>query len=278
MGKKTDRAFITQKEWIADFGGKKLKVGDGTTSFRPLPYYCCALSFQPFEDPVANPEGVIYDITNIIPFIQKYKVDPMSGKAISAKDLTPLHFHRNDEGKYICPVTFKEFTDYSHIVAVRPSGNVYSWEAIDELNIKAKNWKDLLTDQPFTRADIITIQDPKDLLKRNTNTFYHIQTGLKVGSGKEDPLANIQMSESQKTMLRQLNVKHEKESAERKEKQQEITDQEKKSGKFSYLPGQSANFTSSSYSFDEVKVDARFVTKKSWRKRIRKTSYKYGRY
>lgn len=35
---------------------------------------------------------------------------------------------------------------------------MYSWEAVEELNVKAKNWKDLLNDTPFTRADIITIQ------------------------------------------------------------------------------------------------------------------------
>jgi peptidyl-prolyl cis-trans isomerase-like protein 2 len=81
-------------------------------------------------------------------------------------------------GKYHCPVTFKEFTDYTHIVASRVSGttstcalhttvvyvclllsgHVYSNEAIEELNVKPKNWKDLLTDQPFTKADLITIQ------------------------------------------------------------------------------------------------------------------------
>lgn len=31
-------------------------------------------------------------------------------------------------------------------------------QAIKELNIKTKNWKELLTDEPFTRADLITIQ------------------------------------------------------------------------------------------------------------------------
>jgi hypothetical protein len=31
-------------------------------------------------------------------------------------------------------------------------------QAIKELNIKPKNWKELLTDEPFTRDDLITIQ------------------------------------------------------------------------------------------------------------------------
>lgn len=48
-------------------------------------------------------------------------------------------------------------------MAVRPSGNVYAYEAVQELNIKPKFMKDLLTDQPFTRKDIIHIQDPMNL-------------------------------------------------------------------------------------------------------------------
>lgn len=31
-------------------------------------------------------------------------------------------------------------------------------QAIKELNIKIKNWKELLTDEPFTKEDLITIQ------------------------------------------------------------------------------------------------------------------------
>ena len=33
------------------------------------------------------------------------------------------------------------FTESTHIVAVKTSGNVYCFQAVDELNIKAKNWK-----------------------------------------------------------------------------------------------------------------------------------------
>ena len=36
-------------------------------------------------------------------------------------------------------------------------------QAVEELNIKPKNWKDLLDDTPFTRKDIIHIQDPLNL-------------------------------------------------------------------------------------------------------------------
>ena len=37
---------------------------------------------------------------------------------------------------------------------------VLTLQAVDELNIKPKNWKDLLTEEPFHRKDIIHIQDP----------------------------------------------------------------------------------------------------------------------
>lgn len=40
--------------------------------------------------------------------------------------------------------------------------HVYAWEAVDDLCIKAKNWKDLMTDAPFERKDLIMIQDPLD--------------------------------------------------------------------------------------------------------------------
>lgn len=36
-------------------------------------------------------------------------------------------------------------------------------QALEELNIKQKYWKDLLTDEAFTRKDIITLQDPMNL-------------------------------------------------------------------------------------------------------------------
>ena len=37
---------------------------------------------------------------------------------------------------------------------MRPSGNVYSWDAVEELNVKRKNWTDLMTGEAFTRKDV----------------------------------------------------------------------------------------------------------------------------
>lgn len=96
------------------------------------------------------------------------------------KSLLKLNFYRNSEGAYHCPVLFKPFTPNSHIVAVSTTGNVFSYEAIEQLNIKTKNWKDLINDKPFQRKDLIVIQDPKNLEKFNLSTFYHIKNNVRV--------------------------------------------------------------------------------------------------
>eukprot|EP01114_Cavostelium_apophysatum_P024533 TRINITY_DN9631_c0_g1_i1.p1 TRINITY_DN9631_c0_g1~~TRINITY_DN9631_c0_g1_i1.p1 ORF type:complete len:535 (-),score=123.63 TRINITY_DN9631_c0_g1_i1:3-1382(-) len=211
-------------------------------------------------------DGVVFDITNILPWLKKYKIDPITGKPLSAKDLIPLHFHKNEAGKYHCPITFKEFTEHTHIVAIKTSGHVYSWDAIEQLNIKPKNMKDLLTDTPFTRADIITIQDPMNLQRRNLANFHYIKTGMKINDEEEDPLNNIVMSEGQKRMLRELNEKHKQEVEVNREKRKEMEEAEMKAGEYTYIDASSLGFTSSSFSGTKVKVDARLINKQTDKK------------
>jgi len=54
------------------------------------------------------------------------------------------------------------------------------FQAVEQLNIKTGNWKDLMNDQPFTRKDIITIQDPNNAMKFNLSTFHHIKNNIRV--------------------------------------------------------------------------------------------------
>ena len=85
---------------------------------------------------------------------------------------------KNQEGKWHCPVTCKVFTDNSHIVAIKSTGSVFSYDAVYELNIKPKNYCDLLTNEPFSKADIITLVDPQNdihVRKRDINNFIHIK-------------------------------------------------------------------------------------------------------
>jgi peptidyl-prolyl cis-trans isomerase-like protein 2 len=76
------------------------------------------------------------------------------------------------------PITNKVFTASSHIVAIRTTGNVYSYNAIEELNLRPKNFTDLIDGSRFSRADIITIQDPQNpeiMVKRDINSFKHLE-------------------------------------------------------------------------------------------------------
>jgi peptidyl-prolyl cis-trans isomerase-like protein 2 len=49
----------------------------------------------------------VFDLTSIVPFIQQHKQDPTTGQPMTLKDVTKLHFHKLESGKYGCPITFK---------------------------------------------------------------------------------------------------------------------------------------------------------------------------
>ena len=162
----------------------------------------------------------------------------MTGGPLAASDLTKLTFHKNGEGKYHCPVLFKVFNSHSHIVAVKTTGNVYSYEAVKELNMKTKNMKDLLDSTPFTKADLITIQaagphrsaarrraapcrfappcvvvlscvpraarpqDPSDGSKRELASFSHVNEGLSAAKAKADD--GVRQTDATRRIMAQL--------------------------------------------------------------------------
>ncbi|KAG5089679.1 hypothetical protein JHK86_002291 [Glycine max] len=219
MGKKQhskDRMFITKTEWATEWGGAKSK--ENRTPFKRLPFYCCSLTFTPFEEPVCTPDGSVFDNMNITPYIVKYGKHPVNGAPLKHQDLIPLTFHKNSEGEYHCPVLNKVFTEFTHIVAVKTTGNVFCYEAVKELNIKTKNWKELLTDEPFTKDDLITIQNPNALDSKVLLDFDHVKNSLKVDDEElqkmsSDPTYNINMSGDIKQMLKELGTEKGKETA-----------------------------------------------------------------
>lgn len=163
--------YISASEWKNEFGGAKTaKIHH---EFKKLPFDCCSLNLTPFEHPVATKDGIIFDLLNILPWLKKHNKNPITNEPLNPKELFKLNFTKNDKNQYICPITFKIFTEHTHIVAIKTSGNVYEMDAINQLNIKTKNWKDLLTDQPFTRKDIITLQDPHNA--RNMLDFHFLK-------------------------------------------------------------------------------------------------------
>uniref|UniRef100_A0A8C3K966 Peptidylprolyl isomerase like 2 n=1 Tax=Calidris pygmaea TaxID=425635 RepID=A0A8C3K966_9CHAR len=140
------------------YGGKKAAdFGKRSVCFFP------SLSLQPFEYPVCTPDGTTLFISE-------------QSQGLHAK----LKLFYPPSGKYHCPVLFTVFTNNSHIVAIKTTGNVFAYEAVEQLNIKPKSYKDLLTDEPFTRQDIVTLQDPTNLDKFNVSNFFHVKNNIKV--------------------------------------------------------------------------------------------------
>ncbi|XP_043195486.1 RING-type E3 ubiquitin-protein ligase PPIL2-like [Amphibalanus amphitrite] len=232
MGKKQhqkDKLYLTATEWATQYGGHR-PTRPEDREFRRLPFTHCALSLQPFENPLCTADGHVFDLLHVVPFVRKYKIDPITGKPLEAKALIKLNFFKNSDGKYHCPVLFKVFTENSHIVAIKTTGNVMSYEAVEELNIKPQNWKELVTDEPFTRKDIITIQDPKNLQKFNLSAFYHIKNNIKVTDeeaerSRLDPQARLKKVNSvTKDVLEELDREY-------KPAQKEVKEQ-KKADKF----------------------------------------------
>ncbi|GJN69513.1 peptidyl-prolyl cis-trans isomerase cyp8 [Purpureocillium lilacinum] len=208
MGKGTDKLYITHSEWSssdaysASVGANASGRGGSSSSapFRRLPFNFCAASLQPFKNPVCTPDGTIFDVEVIGAWLDKHpNQNPVTGEPLHKKDLIRLNFARNAEsdslgaglsdgkGDLVDPVTFKVFTDNTHIVAVRHGAyaNVFAWETVERMNIKPKMWRDLVDDEPFTRADVITLQDPQNAASRNLDQFKFLRDGGEVQLTKE---------------------------------------------------------------------------------------------
>lgn len=199
MGKGTDKLYITHSEWSSsDAYSASVGAGAGSraqragASFRRLPFNFCAASLQPFKNPVCTPEGTIFDVEVISSWLDKNDTNPVNGQPLNPKDLIKLNFARNADaevdsnagptdgkGDMIDPVTFKVFTDNTHIVAIRHGtyANVFAWETVEQMNIKQKNWHDLVDDKEFGRKDIITLQDPQNAASRNLSEFQYLKDG-----------------------------------------------------------------------------------------------------
>ncbi|KAL8287646.1 hypothetical protein RQP46_003504 [Phenoliferia psychrophenolica] len=182
MGHGSDKLYITHSEWMdgghSSAAGARSRVTAG--AFARLPFDCCALTLKAFETPVCTEMGTIYELLAIIPFIRLHGSDPVTGKKLTSGDLIKLNFHKNGDDEFFDPVTFKVFNEHTPMVAIKTSGNVYARETIDQLNIKAGFWRDLMTDEPFTRADLITLQDPLNLQGRDLSQFDYIKRDLKI--------------------------------------------------------------------------------------------------
>ncbi|KAN0110489.1 peptidyl-prolyl cis-trans isomerase-like protein-like 2 [Hyaloscypha variabilis] len=208
MGKGTDKLYITHSEWSssdaysASAGSNVSQKAPNGANFKRLPFNFCAASLQPFKNPVCTLEGTIFDVEVISQWLEKHGTNPVTGKPLKDKDLIKLNFARNGDtdahdggggagegkGEMVDPVTFKVFTDNTHIVAIRhgSEANVFAWETVERLNIKPKMWLDLVDDREFSRSDIITLQDPQNIESRDLSQFKFLKDGETVLSKEQE--------------------------------------------------------------------------------------------
>lgn len=151
---------------------------------------------QPFSNPVCTADGTIFDDDHITSWLKKYGTNPVTGKPLKTAELVKLHFAKNEEGDMVDPVTFKIFTDNTHIVALGNTGNVFAYDTVERLNVRAKMWRDLVSEAEFGRKDIITIQDPQNIESRNLSSFKFIQEGADTLTEEQrrerkDPTRNV---------------------------------------------------------------------------------------
>ncbi|KDE05683.1 hypothetical protein MVLG_03917 [Microbotryum lychnidis-dioicae p1A1 Lamole] len=183
----SDRLYITHREHAGEFGAHSSSVGAQKKDrlLAKLPFDCCALTLKPVTHPVCTDQGTVYDLWSIIPFLRQHGTDPKTGTKLGPGDLTKLTFHRNAQGSYHDPVTFKPFNEHTHIVAIKTSGNVYAYETVHRLNLKPGSFNDLLTDHKFEKKDLITIQDPLNVEAKDLSKFDYVKRDLTFGEGEQ---------------------------------------------------------------------------------------------
>ncbi|KAF5385489.1 hypothetical protein D9757_005379 [Collybiopsis confluens] len=147
-----DRLYITHTEHSV-LGSHSASSGYKQKQEAPhpgatTPFDSCALSLQPFENPV-----------NIIPWLKQHdNTNPITKQPLTPTDLIQLHYHRKSsgDGEIHDPISFKPFNQHSHIVAIATTGNVFLAGSI-------KGGRDLVNDVPFKKSDVVTLQNPHDL-------------------------------------------------------------------------------------------------------------------
>lgn len=169
-----DKLFVTPSEHSGVYGRHGASTGARKAEAAVVvPFDMCALTHEAWRTPACLPdEGLVYERTNLERFLDKYHVSPASGRPASRDEILALHMARNERGRLYDPVSCKELTDHSHLVAVKPTGNVFLYDTVQQLNLKPKMLRDLVDDTPFTKADLLTLQDPHDPERRTMQKLY----------------------------------------------------------------------------------------------------------
>lgn len=88
-----------------------------------------------------SPTGLLL----ILGIRQHNNTNPITKEPLNPSDLISLNYSRKEAtGEIHDPISFKPFSEHSHIVAIATTGNVFLAESI-------KGGKDLVSDKPFKK-------------------------------------------------------------------------------------------------------------------------------
>ncbi|WFD44139.1 peptidylprolyl isomerase [Malassezia psittaci] len=200
-----DKLFVTPSEHSGVYGQHGASTGARKTGVSVIvPFTMCALTYEAWSVPVClRTEGHVYERANLEQFLQQYGVSPATGQSADLDDMLELHFSRNERGNFFDPVSCKEMTDHSYLVAIRPTGHVFLQDTVQQLNIKPKLMRDLVDDTPFKKSDILTLQDPNDPDRRKMSSMYHVQENLTLSRKAKGDEVHMS-SKSTQTLLSQV--------------------------------------------------------------------------
>ena len=84
-----DRLFLTATEW-KDLGGQSREPSGGA-ALQALPFDHCALSLTRYETPCCTLEGVLFDLLHLLPYVKKYKKNPITGEPMTTEEIIRLN-------------------------------------------------------------------------------------------------------------------------------------------------------------------------------------------
>jgi peptidyl-prolyl cis-trans isomerase-like 2 len=76
---------------------------------------------------------------------QHNNTNPVTNESLAPADLISLHHAQKPSGEYHDPISFKPFSEHSHIVAIATTGNVFLAESV-------KGGVDLVNDVRFKKC------------------------------------------------------------------------------------------------------------------------------
>ncbi|CCF73722.1 peptidyl-prolyl cis-trans isomerase-like 2 [Babesia microti strain RI] len=157
-----DKLYIVASEFARDWGG--YKGNSEKVAKRVLPFDHCFLTLNKFDSACCTEDGSVFDVKAVKCHISKGLNHPITGNIFKLSDLIYLNFSKDENGNLQCPLTRKRFNNFTKIVAIKPTGNVFSADSLT--NVLKSEMKDPLSGIDIVKDDLIVLQDPEKPEKR----------------------------------------------------------------------------------------------------------------